>query len=125
VRPNWRRAPTATGHPQQLAVNGVRPRLRRGRASGNQREKLCMTTAAMSVLPRPVGRQTSVLLSSAVRMMDSWYARSLTPAGYTHVLAANLRARARGALWGPRAAGRAAALKLLLNVAQETQIRHT
>jgi len=89
--PNWFRAPAAAGYPQQLAVSGERLRPRQGRASGNQREKLCMTTAAMSVLPRPVGRQTSVLLSSAVRMMDSWYARSLTPAGYTHVLAANLR----------------------------------
>ena len=36
------------------------------RTSGNQRAKLCMTTAAMSVLPSPVGRHTSVLASSAV-----------------------------------------------------------
>ena len=34
--------------------------------SGNQRVKLCMTTAAISVLPSPVGRHTSVLCSSAV-----------------------------------------------------------
>ncbi len=34
--------------------------------SGNQRAKLCMTTAAISVLPSPVGRHTSVLVSSAV-----------------------------------------------------------
>jgi len=29
-------------------------------ASGNQRKKLYMTTAAMKVLPKPVGRTTSV-----------------------------------------------------------------
>lgn len=36
------------------------------RTSGNQRAKLCIRTAAISVLPRPVGRQTRVLVSSAV-----------------------------------------------------------
>jgi hypothetical protein len=37
-----------------------------GLASGNQRAKLYMTTAAMSVLPRPVGSTARVLYSSAV-----------------------------------------------------------
>jgi hypothetical protein len=34
-----------------------------------------MTTAAMRVLPRPVGRATMVLVNSAVLVMDNWYWR--------------------------------------------------
>ena len=62
---------------------------------GNQRVKLCMTTAAIRVLPSPVGRQTRVLHSRAVRMMSSWYARSGTPFGYTQVFALNLQVQAQ------------------------------
>lgn len=41
----------------------------KGNTSGNHRVKLCIMTAAMRVLPRPVGRQTSVFCSNAVLMM--------------------------------------------------------
>ena len=42
------------------------------RPVGNQRRKLYMTTAAISVLPIPVGIDTSVLWQSAVLQMDCW-----------------------------------------------------
>ena len=58
--------------------------------SGNHLKKLYMTTAAMKVLPSPVGRQTRVFCSSACSTMATWYALSAMPAGYTHVRAANL-----------------------------------
>ena len=48
---------------------------------GNQREKLYMTIAAMSVLPRPVGRHTSVFCSSADWIISSWYPRAGVPCG--------------------------------------------
>ena len=38
--------------------------------SGNHLVKLCMMTAAMRVLPSPVGRQTRVFCRSAVLMMS-------------------------------------------------------
>lgn len=56
--------------------------------------KLYMTTAAMRVLPRPVGRQTSVFCSNAVWMMSTWYGLSLTVAGYTQCLALLLQQHA-------------------------------
>ena len=58
--------------------------------SGNHLKKLYITTAAMKVLPSPVGRQTRVFCSSACSTMAAWYALSAMPAGYTHVRAANL-----------------------------------
>jgi hypothetical protein len=39
---------------------------------GNQRAKLAMTTAATWVLPRPVGRQTRVLLQMQVLTIYCW-----------------------------------------------------
>lgn len=45
-----------------------------------------ITTAAISVLPRPVGRQTSVLASSAVRAIRYWYSRTARFRGYTQYL---------------------------------------
>ncbi len=76
---HWHQAarPVVLRHGQACAVAKGQPR-----AWGNQREKLYMTTAAMRVLPSPVGSATSVLCSSAVRIMASWYARSGTLAGY-------------------------------------------
>ena len=53
--------------------------------SGNHLKKLYITTAAMKVLPSPVGRQTSVLCSRACSTIATWYARSAMLAGYTHV----------------------------------------
>ena len=50
-----------------------------------------MMTAAISVLPRPVGRQTSVFCSRAVLMMSTWYALSFTVAGYIQYLALALQ----------------------------------
>ena len=44
--------------------------------SGNQRPKLCITTDAMSVFPKPVGSETSVFSSSAARAIASWYSRT-------------------------------------------------
>eukprot|EP00966_Prymnesium_polylepis_P325624 7381598-Prymnesium_polylepis.1 len=57
------------------------------RPVGNQRQKLCMTTAAMSVLPRPVGSETSVLCRTATAAMSNWYLRVAYTAdsGYSHV----------------------------------------
>lgn len=61
------------------------------RTWGNQREKLYMTTAAMSVLPRPVGRHTSVFCKRAVWIISSWYSRGGVPSGYIQCLALHLR----------------------------------
>mmetsp|Transcript_48641 Transcript_48641/g.154100 ORF Transcript_48641/g.154100 Transcript_48641/m.154100 type:complete len:251 (+) Transcript_48641:1095-1847(+) len=58
------------------------------RPAGNQREKLYITAAAMSVLPIPVGRQTSVLCSSAVFVIECWYGRTGMLVGYTQLAAA-------------------------------------
>lgn len=60
------------------------------RTWGNQREKLYMTTAAMSVLPRPVGRHTSVFCKRAVWIISSWYSRGGVPSGYIQCLALHL-----------------------------------
>eukprot|EP00964_Phaeocystis_antarctica_P026222 scaffold14758_cov54-Phaeocystis_antarctica.AAC.1 len=54
------------------------------RPVGNQRWKLNMTTAAMSVLPIPVGIETRVLWQSAVLQIDCWYARTDMFVGYHH-----------------------------------------
>ena len=43
-----------------------------------------MTTAAISVLPIPVGIETSVLWQSAVLQIDCWYARTDMFVGYHH-----------------------------------------
>ena len=42
------------------------------RELGNQRLRLYMTTEAISVLPIPVGSETSVLCSSAQRAIECW-----------------------------------------------------
>jgi len=44
-----------------------------------------MTTAATSVLPNPVGRQTIVLCSRAVAAITNWYPRTAGYLGYTQV----------------------------------------
>ena len=43
---------------------------------GNHLLKLYMTTAAMSVLPSPVGRLTNVLCDRAASEISRWYSRS-------------------------------------------------
>ena len=54
---------------------------------GNHRWKFFITTAAMSVLPRPVGRHTSEFVNSAARVMSNWYSRRTSCPGYTYVCA--------------------------------------
>ena len=54
---------------------------------GNHRRKFFITTAAMSVLPRPVGRHTSEFVNSAARVMSNWYSRRTSCPGYTYVCA--------------------------------------
>ena len=50
---------------------------------------LSITTAAINVLPRPVGSATSTLWNSAFFTMLSWYVRSGLFTGYIHVRAAS------------------------------------
>lgn len=57
-----------------------------------------MMTAAMRVLPSPVGKQTKVFCSSAVLMMSIWYALSGTEAGYTQCFALDLQHNRRGSV---------------------------
>ena len=42
---------------------------------GNHCKKLCITTEAISVLPIPVGSETSVFSKSAAWLILCWYAR--------------------------------------------------
>ena len=42
---------------------------------GNHCKKLCITTEAISVLPIPVGRETSVFPKMAALLIVFWYAR--------------------------------------------------
>ena len=46
-----------------------------------------MTVLAMKVLPRPVGRVTSVFSKRAERTILNWYVRKVLSAGYTQVWA--------------------------------------
>jgi hypothetical protein len=48
---------------------------------GNHRWKLYMTTDAISVFPRPVGSETSVLCRTATDEISNWYWRSWTLLG--------------------------------------------
>lgn len=66
--------------------------------SGNHLVKLCMMTAAMRVLPSPVGRQTKVFCSSAVLIMSIWYALSGTEAGYIQCFAWDLQHSHKGSM---------------------------
>ncbi len=66
--------------------------------SGNHLVKLCMMTAAMRVLPSPVGKQTKVFCSSAVLMMSIWYALSGTEAGYIQCFAWDLQHSHKGSM---------------------------
>ncbi len=56
-------------------------------------------TAAMRVLPSPVGKQTKVFCSSAVLMISIWYALSGTEAGYTQCFALDLQHSHKGSIY--------------------------